>query len=322
MKIFQLCVGIVAGVSVPVLDSLAQNYPSKPVRMFVGFSPGAAPDVVARMMAPPFSENLGQPLVVENRGGAGGSIATGLVAKSPADGYSLLLMGAPDTLLPALRPNLPYNLERDFAPISLVVTGCAVLTVHPSVPARNVKELIALARSRPGKLNYGSAGIGSSSHLMGELFNLMAEVKMAHVPYKGGAENVTAIVSGQIETGFASTTSATPLLRVGKLRALAVTSATRNSLLPDLPTISEAGLPGYDRSTWYGVAAPAGVPKEIIARLHAEMGKIVTDPRMRALFLKTGLEPRPSTPEEFAAFIHEQIATNAKVIAFSKAKAQ
>ena len=322
MKIFQLCVGIVAGASLPVFDSLAQSYPSKPIRMVVGFSPGAAPDVIARIMAPLFAEDLGQPLIVENRGGVGGSIATGLVAKSPPDGYTLLMMAAADTLQPALRPDLPYNLERDLAPVSLVVTGCAVLTVHPSVPARSVKELIALIRAHPGKLNYASSGIGGSSHLMGELINMMAKVKISHVPYKGSADAAAATAAGQVEISFPSIASVGPFLSGGKLRALAVTSSKRNSLLPDLPTINEAGLPGYDRSTWFGVAAPAGVPKEIVARLHAEIGKIVANPKVKALFLKSGLEPSLSTPEEFAAFIHEQLATNAKVVAFSKAKTE
>ncbi|MBI2289544.1 MAG: tripartite tricarboxylate transporter substrate binding protein [Betaproteobacteria bacterium] len=322
MKIFQLCVGIVAGASLSVLDSLAQSYPIKPIRMLIGFSPGAAPDVIARIMAPLFSEDLGQPLVVENRGGVGGSIATGLVAKSPADGYTLLMMAAADTLQPALRPDLPYDLERDIAPVSLVVTGCAVLTVHPSVPARSVKELVALARARPGELNFGSSGVGSSSHLMGELFNMMAEVKMSHVPYKGSADAAAATAAGQIEISFPSIASVGPFLDARKLRALAVTSARRNPLLPSLPTVSESGLPGYDRSTWFGVAAPAGVPKEIIARLHAEIGKIVGTPKIKALFNKQGLEPSPNTPEEFAAFIREQLATNAKVVAFSKAKSE
>ena len=308
MKIFQLCVGIVAGASLPVFDSLAQSYPSKPIRMVVGFSPGAAPDIIARIMAPLFAEDLGQPLIVENRGGVGGSIATGLVAKSPPDGYTLLMMAAADTLQPAVRPDLPYNLERDIAPISLVVTGCAVLTVHPSLPARSVKELIALIRAHPGKLNYASSGIGGSSHLMGELINMMAKA--------------AATAAGQVEISFPSIASVGPFLSGGKLRALAVTSSKRNSLLPDLPTINEAGLPGYDRSTWFGVAAPAGVPKEIVARLHAEIGKIVANPKVKALFLKSGLEPSLSTPEEFAAFIHEQLATNAKVVAFSKAKTE
>ena len=321
-SIFQLFAGIVACAHLSIFDSLAQSYPIKPIRMFVGLGAGSASDVAARTIAPALSENLGQPVVVENRAGAGGSIATEMVAKSPADGYTLLMMAAGDTIQPALRAKLPYNLERDLAPVSMVVSGTAVLAAHPSVPARNVKELIALARSHPGKLNYGSAGIGSSSHLMGELFNLMAEVKMAHVPFKGGAENVIAIVSGQIEIGFASTAAAVPLLGAGKLRALAVTSGRRNPLLPSLPTISEAGLTGYDRSTWFGVVAPAGVPKQIIARLHAEIGKIVATPRVKALFLKSGLAPSPNTPEEFAAFIREQLATNAKVVAFSKAKTE
>jgi tripartite-type tricarboxylate transporter receptor subunit TctC len=322
MNPFRLCAGIAACASLPVSVSLAQGYPIKPVRLFVGFTPGAAPDVIARIIGPPLSENLGQPVVVENRGGAGGSIATELVARSPADGYTLLMMAAADTLQPALRPKLPYDLERDFAPVSMVVTGTAVLAVHPSLPARSVKELVALARSHPGKLNYGSSGVGSSSHLMGELFNLMAEVKISHVPYKGSAETAIATAAGQIEISFPSISSIGPLLDAGKLRALAVTSAKRNVLMPSLPTISESGLTGYDRSTWFGVAAPAGVPKSIITRLHSAIARVVDTPETKASFNKQGLEPQPNTPEQFAAFIRGEIAQNAKVIKFSGTKTE
>lgn len=318
----RLFAGIIACAVLSIADSPAQNYPVKPIRLFVGFTAGAAPNVIARTIGPGLSENLGQSVVVENRGGAGGSIATEMVAKSPADGYTLLMMAAADTLQPALRPKLPYDLERDFAPVSMVVTGTAVLTIHPSVPARNVRELIALARSHPGKLNYGSSGVGSSSHLMGELFNLMAEVKISHVPYKGSVDSAIATATGQIEISFPSIASVGSFLDAGKLRALAVTSAKRNSLMPSLPTISESGLPGYDRSTWFGVVAPAGVPRDIITRLNAVIGKVVNIPEIKASLGKQGLDPQPNTPEQFAAFIRGEIAQNAKVIKFSGAKTE
>ena len=321
-SIFRLLVGVVACANLSIIDSFAQSYPVKPIRIIVGFTTGAAPDVIARTLAPVLSENLGQPVIVENRGGAGGSIATEAVAKSPADGYTLLMMAAADTLQPALRTKLPYDLERDFAPVSMVVSGMAVLTVHPSVPARNVKELIALARSHPGKLNYGSSGIGSSSHLMGELFNLMAEVKIAHVPYKGSAESAIATAGGQIEISFPSIASVGPLLDSKKLRAIAVTSAQRASLMPSLPTISESGLPGYNRTTWFGVVAPAGLSRDIITRLHALIGKAVNTPEIKTSFGRQGLEPQTNSPEEFAAFIRSQIAENAKVIKFSGTKTE
>ncbi len=321
-SIFQLFTAIVACANLSISDSLAQSYPIKPIRLFVGFTAGSAPDVIARTLAPVLLENLGQPLVIENRGGAGGSIATATVAKSPADGYTLLMMAAADTLQPALRAKLPYDLERDLAPVSMVATGTAVLSVHPSLPARNVKELIALARSHPGKLNYGSSGIGSSSHLMGELFNLMAEVNIAHVPFKGSADSAIATVAGQIEISFPSVVAVGPLLEARKLRALAVTSAKRASLMPSLPTINESGLTGYDRSTWFGVVAPTGVPKDIIARLNAVIGKVVNTPEIKTLLNNQGLEPQTNTPEQFAAFIRAQIVQNAKLIKLVGVKTQ
>ena len=318
--VVQLFAGIVVCASLSVSDSLAQAYPTKPIRLLVGFTAGSAPDGIARILVPVLSESLGQPVVVENRGGAGGSIATAAVAKSPADGYTLLMMAAADTLQPALRPNLPYDVARDLAPVSMVVTGTAVLSVHPSLPVRDVRGLIALARAHPGKLNYGSSGVGSSSHLMGELFNSMAGVKIAHVPYKGSADSAIATAAGHIEISFPSVVAIGPLVEARKLRPIAVTSAKRSSLMPSLPTISEAGLPGYDRSTWFGVVTPTGVPKDTIARLNAVIGKVVNSPEIKSLLIKQGLEPRTSTPEEFAAFIRTQLAQNAKLIRLSGAK--
>ncbi len=295
-------------------SATAQTYPSKPIRLFVGFSPGAAPDVLARSIAPSLNELLGQPVIVENRGGAGGSIATAAVAKSPPDGYSLLMMAAADTLQPALRTNLTYDIERDLTPVAMIVTGMAVLCVHPSLPVSNVKDLIALARTNPGKLNYGSSGIGGSSHLMGELFNQLAQVKIAHVPYKGSADSAIATASGQIEISFPSVVAAGPFIDAKKLKALAVTGARRASRLPNLPTIAQAGLPGYERSTWFGVVAPGGVSKDIIARLHTAIGSAVATPEVRALLVKQGLDPLSMTPEQFGAFIHEQLAVNGKIV--------
>ena len=320
--ILRLFAGIVACANLSIADSLAQNYPVKPIRLYLGFSVGSAPDAVARLLAPVLFENLGQPVIVENRGGAGGSIATETVAKSPADGYTLLLMAAADTLQPALRAKLPYDLERDFAPVSLVAVGTAVLAIHPSLPARNVKELMALARSNPGKLSYGSSGVGSSSHLMGELFNSMAGVNVVHVPYKGSADSAIATAAGQIEMSFPSVVALLPLQEAGKLRALAVTSAKRASLLPSIPTLNESGLAGYDRTTWWGVVAPTGVSKDIITRLHAVIGKVVNTAEMKASINRQGLEPQTNTPEQFAAFIHGEIAQNARLIKLAGAKTE
>jgi len=313
-NIFRLFAGIIACANLSVFDSSAQSYPVKPIRIIVGFAAGGAGDTIARIVAQKLSETLSQPAVVENRTGAGGTIATERVATSPADGYTLLIVVAPDTIQPALRAKLPYDLERDFAPVSLVAIGAYVLVVHPSVPARNVKGLIALARSQPGKLNYGSSGVGSSAHFAGELLKSMARVNIVHVPYKGSSEAAIAVAAGQIDMGLPSTAPALPLLEAGKLRALAVTSAKRASLLPLIPTLDESGVPGYDRTGWYGVSAPAGVPKDIIARLNAVIGNVVNTPEMKETLNKQGLEVRTSTMEQFAALIHSEIAQNAKLV--------
>lgn len=309
-----LIAAAIACAGLPVADAVAQSYPAKPIRMFVGFSAGSAPDGISRLLAPVLLESLGQPLVVENRGGAGGSIATAMVAKSAADGYTLLMLAAADTLQPALRTRLPYDLERDIRPVALIATGTAVLAVHPSLPVRSVKELIALARANAGKLNYGSSGLGSSSHLMGELFNQMAGVKITHVPYKGSADSALANASGQIEISFPSVIAVQSFMQSGKLKPLAVTSSRRATLLANLPTIGESGLAGYDRSTFFGVAAPAGVPNDIVTRLNAAINAAVNASDIRAALIKQGLEPRTATPEDFARFVREQVVQNSKLI--------
>jgi tripartite-type tricarboxylate transporter receptor subunit TctC len=305
---------VAAGSCVLMPPAYAQTYPAKPVRMIVGFAAGGATDTTARLVAQRLSDQLGRPVVVENRTGAGATIATERVATSAPDGYTLLMMAAADTVQPALRLKLPYDLERDFSPVSLVASGSFVLVVHRLVPARNVKELIALARAQPGKLTYGSSAVGSTPHLAGELFRLTSKVNIVHVPYKGASEFVIAAAGGQIDMGFPSITPALPLLETGKLKALAVTSVKRSALLPQVPTVSESGLPGYEVSTWYGVTAPAGVPKEIVSRLNAVIGKAVNAPEMKEALNKQGLEPRTSTPEQFAAFVKTEIAQNAKLI--------
>lgn len=321
-KALPLLAGFIACAMLPAPAALAQGYPVKPVRMVLGFSAGGLSDVLARLISPKLSDHLGQAMVVENRPGASGALATQRVATSPADGYTLLLMTAADTVTPALRANLPYDLERDFAPVSLVVIAPFVLLVHPSVPARNAKELIALARSRPGKLSYGSVGAGSTPHLAGELLKLMAKVNIVNVPYKGGADNVIATASGQVDMSFASIPSLLPLLEAGKVRPLAVTSAKRASLLPKLPTIDESGLSGYDRSSWQGVLAPAGVPKEIVARINTAIARVVENPEINQALIKQGLEPQTNTPEQFAAFIRNELAKNADLIKLIGARAE
>lgn len=292
----------------------AQEYPAKPIRMVVGFAAGGATDFTARLIAQKLSDSLGKSVVVENRTGAGGVLATEYVARSPADGYTLLLLPSSGAIDAALRAKLPYNLERDFAPVSLVAIGPYFLAVHPSVPARDVKSLIALARSRPGNLTYGSAGVGSAVHLAAELFIYMADVKMLHVPYKGGSESVVATASGEVDASIVSIPAGMPLLKGGKLRALAVTSARRAALMPSLPTLSESGLTGYDRVGWFGVIAPAGVPPRIIGQLNAAIQKAVESTDMKESLHRQGFEPQPNTPEQFSAFIKSEIAQIAKLI--------
>jgi tripartite-type tricarboxylate transporter receptor subunit TctC len=312
--------GLVACFGLSVADASAQGYPAKSVRMIFGFGAGGAGDVAARLVAQKMSESFGQPVVVENRTGAGGSIADELVAKSPADGYTLLFAAGAFATLPALRAKLPYDVERDFAPVSLVVITAFMLAVHPSVPVRDVKALIELARSQPGKLTFSSPGVGSSAHFAGELFNMMAGVKMLHVPYKGAPEAATAVAAGQIDVGYPSVTSALPLLGAGKLKPLAVSSAKRSLLMPSLPTLAETGLVGYRRLGWNGVLAPAGVPKDVVARLNAVIVKAINTPEMGETLIKQGFETQAGTPEQFAAFIRGELAQNAKLAKFAGLK--
>lgn len=295
-------------------------YPAKPLRLLFGYTAGGAGDVSARLLAHKLSEHLGQNVVVENRPGAGGAIADEAVARSPAEGYTLLYAAGSTTILPALRAKLPYDVEHDFAPVSLVVITSFVLTLHPSVPVHDVKGLIALARAQPGKLAFSSPGIGSSVHFAAELFKMMADINMLHVPFRGAAEATTAVVSGELDIGFPSVTGAMPFIATRRLRALAVSSAKRASQLPALPTLNEAGLTGYERYGWNGVLAPAAVPKDLIARLKAAIVRVANTPEMKEAYFKQGLETQTSTPEQFAAFIRRELAQNAKLVKFAGIK--
>ena len=319
---YWLCAGIVACANFSVFDSPAQSYPVKPIHILVGFVPGGAVDIIARLVGQKLSENLGQPVVIENRPGASTAIATDRAAKSPADGYTLLLIAISTAIQSAVRTHLPYDLKRDLAPVSLVSIGPFVLVVHPSLPARNVKELIALARSHPGKLSVGSPGVGSAPHLAGELFKSRAKINVVHVPYKGSADSVVGAASGLVPVCFASLASALTLLDAGRLRPLAVTTAKRASLLPSTPTLDESGLPGYDYSAWYGVSAPAGAPKDIIMRLNVVLAKIVQMPDVKEALDKQGLEPQSSTPEQFAAVISHEIEQTVKLVQLSGLKVE
>jgi tripartite-type tricarboxylate transporter receptor subunit TctC len=314
MKTFALVFSAaLVAIAVPA-RAQSPSYPAKQVKIMVGFAAGGAADVTARLLAPRLSEALGQQIVIENRGGSGGMLATDNVAKSAPDGYTLLLTSAADTVQPAVRRKLPYDLERDFAPVTRLVYGPWFLVVHPSVPAHNVKELIALARAQPGKLNYASSGVGSSAHMVSELVGSIAQVKITHVAYRGISDGVTATASGEVDMVFASIPAATPLFTARRVRVLGVTTGKRTPLAPHMPTLNESGLPGFDRSGWYGVLVPAGVPREIVTRLNSAMLKIANTPEMREAYMKQGLDPAPTSPEEFAAFMRNEIAQNLKLV--------
>ncbi len=314
-SIFRLIASIIVFAQVPVFDSLAQSYPIKPIRMLVGFSPGGGTDIAARIIAQKLSEQFGQQVLVDNRAGGGGTIATARTATSSPDGYTLLMMVVTaETVPPLENEKRPYDLVRDLAPVSLVSVASNVVVVHPSVRASSTKELIALLRSQPGKLNYGSSGAGSTMYLAGELFKSMANVNIVQVPYKGASDAIVANVAGEVEITFPAIIGALPLIKIDKLRAIAVTSEKRASLMPSLPTLNESGLPGYNFSTRWGVVAPAGVKNDIISRLHSEIVKAISGPEVKESFAKQGMEPQTNTPEEFAALIRQEIAQNLRLI--------
>lgn len=318
-RVGSACVGTMM-VAAAGLDAHAQGYPVKPVRLLVGFAPGGSTDIVARMLAQRVGELLGQTMIIENRPGAGGSLATERVAGAAADGYTISMISISETVLPALR-KMPYDLQRDLAPVSLVTILPLVLVVHPSVPARDLRALIALAHLRPGVLNYGSSGVGSAAHLPGELFNALAGVKIVHVPFKGGGESVIGAASGQVDMAYASIPAIRPLIDAGRLRALAVTSAKRARALPSVPSFAEAGVVGYESSGWNGVVAPAALPKEILARLNNVIVKVLGAGELRELLSGQGLEPQPGTPEQFAEFPRAELAKNTKLIKATGASA-
>jgi tripartite-type tricarboxylate transporter receptor subunit TctC len=298
----------------------AQAYPSKPIRIIVPLAAGGPTDVLARTIAQHLSEKWGQPVLIDNRAGANTNIGTAAVAKSPADGYTLLLTVNNLTINPSLYRDIPFNSVEDFAPISLFATSPLVLVVNPSVPAKSVTELIALAKAQPEKLHFGSPGNGSPPHLAGEMFNTLAGIKMTHVPYRGITTAVTDLLGGQIEVMFPGSPIALPQAKAGKLRALATTGAKRTAAAPELPTVAETGLPNFEVSLWYGLLAPAHTPTAIIQKLHAELTRIVALPAVVQQWAVLGAEPVNTTPQEFAAYMKSDIAKWQKVIRDSGAK--
>ncbi|MCE2949031.1 MAG: Bug family tripartite tricarboxylate transporter substrate binding protein [bacterium] len=293
----------------------AQAWPVKPVRMVVPFPPAGGTDVIARIIAPRLGEALGQQVVIDNRAGANGNVGTELVARASADGYTVLLNGGGTLAVnPSLYSRLPYDSLRDFAPVSLVALQPSVLVVHPSVPARSVAELIALARRQPGQLNYASSGSGSLAHLSAEVFKTMARVDMVHVPYKGAGPSLADLLAGQVHLIFASSPSVMPHVQNGRLRALGVTTARRVRATPDVPTIAEAGVPGFELTGWYGLLAPAGTPAPVVGRLNAELVKTLGLADVQEKLVGQGLEVATSTPREFADFLKSEIAKYARVV--------
>jgi tripartite-type tricarboxylate transporter receptor subunit TctC len=301
----------------------AQDYPSRPVTLIVPYAAGGGNDVMARIVAEKMSRSLGQQIVIENKGGAGGSIATRQVAKAAPDGYTLGLGGTgTHAINPTLYPNVGYDPRRDFAPVGLIATSALVVLVNTSVPAKTIPELIALARRDPGKLNYASAGVGSGIHLGAELFATMAGVKLTHIPYKGSAPALTDLVGGHVAIYFSSLPPAIALIREGKVRALAVTGPQRSALLPDLPTVAEAALPGYESVLHYGIVAPAGTPRRIVEKLNAAMQAALAEADVRERIIADGAEPLPGTPEDYAADIDREETKWSKVVRVSGAKVE
>jgi tripartite-type tricarboxylate transporter receptor subunit TctC len=299
----------------PAAPVLAQPaYPSKPVRIIVGQAPGGATDVVARGVSVRLSEALGQSVVVDNRTGAAGSIGANLVAKSPPDGYTLLAVSSSFSINPSLYDKLPFDPQRDLAPVILLAEAPFLVLVHPSLPVRSIKELVALARAKPDALNFASGGIGSSGQLAGELFKHAAQITMVHVPEKGAGPALTDTIAGQVQLTFASMISSLPHVRSGRLRALAVTGLKRSPAVPDLPTVEQAGVKPYSTTSWYGVLAPAGTPAAIIGKLNADMQKVVTQGEVRQRLSADGAEPAGGSPEDFQRHLAAEITKWQRVV--------
>ena len=309
-----------AVIGVPV--GAQSPYPTKPIRFVVPYPAGGPLDTVARLLGQRVSESVGQPVVVDNKPGAGGNIGADAVAKSMPDGYTIL-MGAVAThaINPTLYASIPYDAARDFIPVTQIASTPNVLVVNPSVPAANVREFIAYAKANPGKLNFGSGSTGSAGHLAGELFKTQAGLEMTHVPYKGAAPAMNDLIGGQIQLMFDNLASALGQVRAGRVRALAVTTPRRSALAPDLPTIAESGLPGFDINTWFGIFVPANTPREVVDRLHAEFARALAMPDVKERMLTLGAEPVGNTPAEFAAYIRAEGDKYARVIKASGAKA-
>ena len=325
MRIFGLAAAGLTATALSLAAPLAgaQAYPAKPIRLIVPFGPGSTVDIMARALAGPLFEQLGQSIVVENKPGAGGTVGVDVIAKAPKDGYTVGIgTTGPLTINPALQNRMPFDTIADLAPISLVATGPNAVLVHPSVPAQNVRELIAYARSKPGALNFASSGVGSTNHLAGELFNSVAGVQMVHVPYKGNSEALADLLAGRVQVLFSGLPPVMAQVQSGKARVLAIAGPARAGALPNVPTVAEAGLPGAEVLVWYGLLAPAGTPKDIISRLNTEMVRALARPEIRARLIEAGSDPASSTPEEFGRMIASDLAKWKKVITAANIKVE
>ena len=300
----------------------AQAYPSKPIKFVVGFAPGGATDVVGRLMAKKIGDALGQPIIIENKAGGSSNIGAEAVFRAAPDGYTFYVSAITSAINVSLFPKLPFDFAKDFEPVALFANVPNILVVHPSVPAKTVKELIDLARAQPGKLSYASSGSGTSIHLCGELFKMLAKVDMVHIPYKGSAPAMTDMIGGQVQVMFDNMPSALPHVKAGKLRALAVTSAQRSPSAPDVITMGEAGVPGFDVQSWFGLVAPKGTPKDIIGRVNAEAVNALATAEIKERFLDLGAVPAPMSPEAFGDFIRAEIIRWSEVVKASGAKVE
>ncbi len=301
----------------------AQTWPSKPIRLISPFAPGGGADITARAIVPRLTSALGHPVIVDNRGGAGGMVGVDLAAKSPPDGYTIVLGTVGNIAVnPSLYSKMPYDPQKDLAPIGQIANALNVLVVHPSLPAKTVKEFIAVAKQNPGQLNFGSSGPGATDHLAGEIFNVMAGVKMVHIPYKGGAPAMLDLVAGQIQVVFSTVSTAIGAIQGNRIRAIAMTGNQRYERLPQIPTMAEGGLKGFEVNNWYGLFAPAGTPREIVARLHAETAKALAAPEVKTRLLDAGIIATSSTPEAFAAHIDAETKKLGKIIRSANIKVE
>lgn len=321
MKRWSKFIGINAVLLAACAQAVAAEYPARPIRIVVPYPAAGPVDITARAVGPRLAAALGQPIVIDNRGGAGSILGSELVAKSAPDGYTLLLCTTANAINASLLPKLPYDMKQDFAPITLAVIITSVVVVHPSVPASSIKELIALAKAKPGQLSYASTGNGTPTHLAAELFKNMAGVDIVHIPYKGASGAVIDLISGQVQLSFISAPGVLPHIKAGRLRALAVTNAKRSTLVPDLPTVAETGLPGYESEGWHGLFAPARTPAAIVGRLYREFVAVLRAPDISTQLLNGGAEPVGLPPDQFAVKLRNEIEKWAKVVKATHMKA-